>query len=70
MTYDCILFTFLTQVKLLLHKEIHSRKYCSVTISHHALRGYIPSRRSLASPGSAPVERTNSDRTVSISTVM
>lgn len=31
---------------------------------------YLPSRRSLASPGSAPVERTKSDRTMSIAEVV
>jgi len=31
---------------------------------------YVPSSRSLASPGSAPVERTKSDRTMSISKVV
>lgn len=34
------------------------------------IASHSPSSRSLASPGSAPVERTKSDRTASISTVM
>lgn len=65
--FETLLYGMRAQLCSQLHK-----KYLPDALSAQDvwIASHSPSSRSLASPGSAPVERTKSDRTASISTVM
>lgn len=65
LTMFIILFTAMIK-----NKKNHVLSAIPVTRWNATTLCYSPSSRSLANPGSAPVERTKSERTASISTVM